>query len=351
MKQRVLITGGAGFIGSNLVRHMLAKGWQVLNVDCLTYAGSLQSLDDVQGNADYQFSKTDIRDARPFQQVLVDFRPHAVMHLAAESHVDRSIDGPSAFIETNVIGSFNVLQASLEYWRFAPVEVRDRFRLLHVSTDEVYGSLGDDGLFNEQSRYEPHSPYSASKAASDHLARAWYCTYGLPVIVSHCSNNYGPFQHPEKLIPVVLLACLRNEPIPIFGTGENVRDWLFVEDHCAALSLMIEQGKVGETYNVGGDREMTNIELVRLLCSILDEYRPRVDGKSYQSLIAFVEDRPGHDLRYAVDASKLKRELGWRPLQIADQGFRDTVRWYLDNEDWWVHVKHAYARHFNASNI
>ena len=338
MKRRILVTGGAGFIGSNLVRHLLADGNKVLNVDCLTYAGNLHSLKDVEETAEYSFAQVDIRDADALQRILSAFAPNAVMHLAAESHVDRSIDGPRQFIETNVLGTFNVLQVSLRYWQGLGEPLKSEFRYLHVSTDEVYGSLGSTGLFTEESRYNPHSPYAASKAASDHLARAWHDTYGLPVMVSNCSNNYGPYQFPEKLIPKVILKCLRNDPIPVYGKGENIRDWLYVEDHCEALSLLVRLGKPGETYNIGSNNEKKNIDLVQLLCSILDELKPREDGKKYCEQIAFVLDRPGHDLRYAMDASKIGLRLGWKPKQDHNSGFRKTVKWYLDNQSWWQEI-------------
>jgi dTDP-glucose 4,6-dehydratase len=335
MMQRVLITGGAGFIGSNLVRHMLSKGHQVLNVDCLTYAGNLNSLKDVESSANYAFSRVDIRHSEALHKVVLDFAPDSVMHLAAESHVDRSIDGPRQFIETNVVGTFNLLQASLQYFRSKSNPTPSKFRFLHVSTDEVYGSLGATGLFTEHSRYAPHSPYAATKAASDHLARAWHDTYGLPVIVSNCSNNYGPYQFPEKLIPVVIMKCLRDEKIPVYGKGQNIRDWLYVEDHCEALSLVLERGIPGETYNVGGNNEKRNIDLVHLICSILDDLKPRSDKKSYSEQITFVPDRPGHDWRYAIDATKVSEQLGWNPKQENETGFRKTVNWYLENQAWW----------------
>jgi len=335
MKQRVLITGGAGFIGSNLVRYMLLNGHQVLNVDCLTYAGNLSSLKDLERQPSYAFARVDIRDSSAIQKALLDFAPDAVMHLAAESHVDRSIDGPRQFVETNVLGTFNLLQASLKYYRSKSTLSGSLFRFLHVSTDEVYGSLGATGLFTEQSRYAPHSPYAATKAASDHLARAWHDTYGLPVIVSNCSNNYGPYQFPEKLIPVVIMKCLREESIPIYGNGENIRDWLYVEDHCEALSLILKKGTPGETYNVGGTNEKRNIDLVRSICDILDEIKPRITGKRYSEQITFVPDRPGHDQRYAIDATKVFKELGWKPKQDHDSGIRKTVKWYLENQAWW----------------
>ncbi len=343
---KLLITGGAGFIGSNLVRLMLKSGHEVLNVDKLTYAGNLNSLRDVSGCGRYRFAQVDITNAEAVRAEVRLYQPDAIMHLAAESHVDRSIDGPREFIETNVIGTLNLLQAALEYWRSRDSNFSN-FRFLHVSTDEVYGSLGPEGAFTETTRYDPHSPYSASKAASDHLVRAWFDTYGLPVIVTNCSNNYGPYQFPEKLIPVVILKCLRGEPIPVYGRGENIRDWLYVEDHCEALSLVVQKGQPGETYNIGGNNEKRNIDLVRLLCEILDElhsHSPRPstlgrgaggEGSSFSNLITFVTDRPGHDMRYAIDASKIKQELGWTPKQDHASGFRKTVKWYLDNHDWW----------------
>ena len=338
MQQRVLITGGAGFIGSNLVRHMLSCGYQVLNLDKLTYAGNLDSLVDLSNCSDYRFSQVDICDLESVYRSISDFAPHSIMHLAAESHVDRSIDGPRQFIETNIVGTFNMLQSSLKYWRGLTPHHQSTFRFLHVSTDEVYGSLGETGQFTETTPYSPHSPYSASKASSDHLARSWHDTYGLPVIVSNCSNNYGPYQFPEKLIPVVILKCLSGSSIPVYGAGKNIRDWLYVQDHCDALQSILERGKVGDTYNIGGNNELKNIDLVRMLCGILDRLRPRPDGNAYSEQITFVEDRPGHDLRYAIDASKIKRELNWSPKQDGDSGFEKTVQWYLDHRSWWEQI-------------
>jgi dTDP-glucose 4,6-dehydratase len=436
--QRLLITGGAGFIGSNLVRMALSSGHQVLNIDALTYAGNLASLSDIESNPNYQFARVDITDAAAVDAAITGYQPDAIMHLAAESHVDRSIDGPGQFIQTNVIGTFNLLQSSLKHYLSLTPEQAARFRFLHVSTDEVYGSLGDEGLFTETTPYDPHSPYSASKASSDHLARAWQDTYGLPVLVTNCSNNYGPYQFPEKLIPVVILKCLRGEPIPVYGKGENIRDWLYVEDHCRALLTVIEKGTPGETYNIGGNNEQRNIDLVHLICNLMDELAPRGEsnelrakshivpsppltgervrvrgqsnepqtstsklhppsgrveqsegraapkvpsppttgerarvrgqeisnplstsagkkgkddqpspspwvgrakrGEGHASLITFVTDRPGHDLRYAIDASKIQRELGWEPQEDFESGFRKTVQWYLDNETWWQNI-------------
>jgi dTDP-glucose 4,6-dehydratase len=332
---KILVTGGAGFIGSNLVRMLIQKTeHSVLNLDALTYAGNEHSLADLSDNPRYTFAKVDICDAAAVNAAFNDFQPDWVMHLAAESHVDRSIDGPGAFVQTNVIGTFNMLQAARAHFESLTGEAKANFRFLHVSTDEVYGSLGAEGLFSETTPYDPHSPYSASKAASDHLARAWADTYGLPVLITNCSNNYGPYQFPEKLIPVVILKALRGEAIPVYGKGENIRDWLYVGDHANALHTVIAKGTIGETYNIGGYNERTNLDLVRLLCELLDEFQPRTDGKPYADQITFVTDRPGHDLRYAIDASKIKRELGWTPKQDHTSGFRKTVKWYLDNHSW-----------------
>jgi len=332
----ILVTGGAGFIGSNLVRLLVnTTEHSVLTVDALTYAGNRHSLDDLNGNPRHRFAQADICDADAIGKLFAEFKPDWVMHLAAESHVDRSIDGPGAFIQTNVVGTYTMLQAARAHFEKLAGAAKDRFRFLHVSTDEVYGSLGATGLFTEETPYDPHSPYSASKASSDHLARAWADTFKLPVLVTNCSNNYGPFQFPEKLIPVVILKALRGDPIPVYGKGENIRDWLYVGDHAEALHTVVAKGRVGQTYNIGGNNERQNIDLVRLLCSLLDEFRPRPDGKKYDSQISFVTDRPGHDLRYAIDATKIKRELGWTPKQDHTSGFRKTVQWYLDNEAWW----------------
>ena len=332
---RILITGGAGFIGSNLVRHIIkTTEHSILNVDALTYAGNLHSLSDIKENTHYQFCPVNICDAAQVEKVFQAFQPDWVIHLAAESHVDRSIDGPDEFIQTNVIGTFNLLQSARSHYEALEGDAKAKFRFLHVSTDEVYGSLGETGLFKETTPYNPHSPYSASKASSDHLARAWADTYGLPVLITNCSNNYGPFQFPEKLIPVVILKALRGEEIPVYGKGVNIRDWLYVEDHADALYTVIFKGKPGETYNIGGYNERKNIDVVELLCELLDELKPSENRKSYREQITFVTDRPGHDLRYAIDASKIKRDLGWTPKQDHSSGFRKTVEWYLDNTAW-----------------
>ncbi len=335
---KVLVTGGAGFIGSNLVRMLLERGHEVLNADALTYAGNVHSLADVAAHPAYRFLHADIRDTATMSHAMNEFRPDWVMHLAAESHVDRSIDDPGNFMTTNVMGTFSMLHAALGYYRGLNDEKKAGFRFHHISTDEVYGSLGKEGYFTESTPYSPHSPYSASKASSDHLVRAWHDTYGLPTLITNCSNNYGPYQFPEKLIPVVILKALAGEPIPVYGKGENVRDWLYVTDHCEALLRVVAHGKPGQTYNIGGNNEKTNLELVRLLCAELDELRPRPDGKSYQSQISFVADRPGHDLRYAIDATKIREELGWQPKQDHASGFRKTVLWYLENEQWWRRI-------------
>lgn len=359
----ILVTGGSGFIGSNLVRLLVEeKGESVINLDKLTYAGNAESLADLEGNPNYTFEQADLCDVAALNAVFARHQPDAVMHLAAESHVDRSIDGPGEFIQTNVVGTFNLLQASLDYWRSLP-DVNN-FRFLHVSTDEVYGSLEPNASgFSETTPYDPHSPYSASKAASDHLARAWGDTYGLPVLVTNCSNNYGPYQFPEKLIPVVILKCLRGESIPVYGKGENIRDWLYVTDHAEALYTVLTKGSVGETYNIGGNNERQNIELVRTLCQLMDELHPKgaqfesqvasssdtdlknsqleqpqsgslSNSVSYESLITFVTDRPGHDMRYAIDPTKIRDQLGWEPKEDFESGFRKTVQWYLKNREW-----------------
>ncbi|MFD2643995.1 dTDP-glucose 4,6-dehydratase [Pseudomonas japonica] len=340
---RILITGGAGFIGSALVRHLIDNtDHDVLNLDKLTYAGNLESLHRIATNTRYEFVQADIVDQATVSAVLERFQPQAIMHLAAESHVDRSIDGPSDFIQTNIVGTYSLLEAARGYWSKLPAGEREAFRFHHISTDEVYGDLhGVDDLFTETTPYAPSSPYSASKAASDHLVRAWHRTYGLPVLLTNCSNNYGPFHFPEKLIPLVILNALAGKPLPVYGNGLQVRDWLFVEDHARALLKVVSEGVVGETYNIGGHNEQKNIDVVRGICALLEELAP---GKpqgvaSYAELITYVQDRPGHDLRYAIDASKIERELGWVPEETFESGLRKTVQWYLDNLEWCRHVQ------------
>lgn len=333
---KILVTGGAGFIGSALIRHLIDQSeHEVLNLDKLTYAGVLESLDSVASNPRYRFVHGDICDAEVVGGLLAEFQPDVIAHLAAESHVDRSIDGPGQFIQTNVVGTFTMLQQALAYWRGLGVERQADFRFHQISTDEVFGSLGENGLFTEATPYDPRSPYSASKAASDHLARAWGHTYGLPVLVTNCSNNYGPYHFPEKLIPLVIIRALAGESLPVYGDGSNVRDWLYVEDHARALRRVFEAGMPGETYNIGGNSERKNIEVVRAICAALDARRPRDDGKSYSDQITFVADRPGHDQRYAIDATKIARELGWQPEVSFEQGIAWTVDWYLARNDWW----------------
>lgn len=328
---KILVTGGAGFIGSAVVRQAIAKGHSVVNVDALTYAACPANVASVGNAPGYAFEEADIRDGDRMAAILEAHKPDAIMHLAAESHVDRSIDGPGAFIDTNVTGTYTLLQAARAYW---DAQGRtDGFRFHHISTDEVYGSLGPEGMFTEDSPYDPRSPYSASKAASDHLVRAWGETYGLPVVITNCSNNYGPFHFPEKLIPVVILNALAGQPIPVYGTGENIRDWLYVEDHADALLLVLEKGACGRSYNIGGENEARNIDLVRMICVVLDERRP--EGAPHDRLITFVDDRPGHDQRYAIDPSRIRNELGWRPSVTLTEGITRTVDWYLDNEAWW----------------
>ena len=337
---RILVTGGAGFIGSAVIRHVItATGHEVVNVDKLTYAASLSSLQSVSRDQRYVFEHADIRDAAAMARVFDRHEPDAVLHLAAESHVDRSIDGPAAFIETNIVGTYVLLEAARDYWERLPVDRKERFRFHHVSTDEVYGSLDAEGLFTEETPYAPNSPYSASKASSDMLVRSWRHTYGLPTVTSNCSNNYGPYQFPEKLIPVVVIAALDGRPIPVYGTGRNVRDWLYVDDHAKALLTVLTRGSIGETYNVGGNNEIANIDLVKQLCEALDELVPESPHRPHADLITFVTDRPGHDLRYAIDATKLSTTLGWTPAAMVAEGLRRTVRWYLENRSWWEAIR------------
>jgi dTDP-glucose 4,6-dehydratase len=333
---RIIVTGGAGFIGSALVRHLVASGHDVLTIDALTYAGNRASLRDVDGNPRHRFLHANICDRAAMDAAMAEFRPDRVMHLAAESHVDRSITGAADFIQTNVVGTFTLLEAARGYWHTLTPDAKAAFRFLHVSTDEVYGSLGDDGLFEETTPYDPSSPYSASKAASDHLAKAWHRTYGLPVVVSNCSNNYGPYHFPEKLIPLTILNALAGRELPVYGAGENVRDWLYVDDHARALDLIAERGRPGETYNVGGRNERRNIDVVQRICAVLDDLAP---GTAPHARLI---DRPGHDARYAIDAGKLESELGWRAQENFDTGIAKTVQWYLDNEWWWRPLRDRY---------
>ena len=347
----IFVTGGAGFIGSNFVLDWLAGGGEpVLNLDKLTYAGNLANLASLQGDARHRFVQGDIGDTALLERLLAEHRPRAVVNFAAESHVDRSIHGPGEFIQTNVVGTFRLLEAVRQYWQALPATEKEAFRLLHVSTDEVYGTLAPDApAFTEQHVVEPNSPYSASKAASDHLVRAWHHTYGLPVLTTNCSNNYGPYHFPEKLIPLMIVNALAGKPLPVYGDGMQIRDWLYVGDHCGAIRRVLQAGRVGETYNIGGWNEMPNIEIVQTVCALLDELRPRADGQPYASQIAYVQDRPGHDRRYAIDARKIERELGWRPAETFDTGIRKTVQWYLDHPDWVAQVQSGAYRDWVAT--
>ena len=340
---RVLVTGGAGFIGSAVVRHLVASGYQVINVDKLTYSGTLESLRDVEGSTNYRFYQADICEQQGIASIIADEQPDAIVHLAAETHVDRSIDDPGAFVETNVVGTFQLLKTSFDYWQRLDASRQSAFRFQHISTDEVYGALSlDDEVFTETTAYAPSSPYSASKASSDHFVRAWHVTYGLPVVITNCSNNYGPYHFPEKLIPLTIINAIEGKPLPVYGDGENVRDWLYVEDHARALELVLRKGVVGESYNVGGRSELTNLQVVEMICDILDRENPAKGSR--RDLISFVPDRPGHDLRYGLDPSKIERELGWKARESLESGFKKTVRWYLDNEWWWRPIReHRYA--------
>lgn len=365
---KILVTGGAGFIGSAVIRHIIENTEDsVINVDILTYAGNLESLSSVSNNSRYVFEQVDICNREALDEILAKYQPDVIMHLAAESHVDRSIEGPAAFIETNIIGTYTLLEASRAYWNTLPEDKKAIFKFHHISTDEVYGDLeGPEDLFTESTAYAPSSPYSASKASSDHLVRAWLRTYGFPTILTNCSNNYGPYHFPEKLIPLMILNALEGKPLPVYGNGQQIRDWLYVEDHARALYLVVTAGEIGETYNIGGHNEKANIEVVETICSILDELlplkhhsehssgHPELDSGSisnYSKLITFVKDRPGHDVRYAIDASKIERELGWKPLESFESGIRKTVLWYLNNKDWWSNVLNgSYALERLGSN-
>jgi len=338
----VFVTGGAGFIGSAVIRQFIAEtDVQVVNIDKLTYAGNLATLDAALDDPRHCFEQVDICDAAAIAGLFDKYQPDAIMHLAAESHVDRSIDGPADFIQSNIVGTYTLLEAARAYWNGLEGAKREAFRFHHISTDEVFGSLGAEGFFREDSTYQPNSPYSASKASSDHLVRAWHHTYGLPTLMTNCSNNYGPYQFPEKLIPLIILNALDGKPLPIYGKGDNIRDWLFVEDHARALRLVLETGVVGETYNIGGHNEKTNLEVVQTICATLDELRPAANGQPYADLITYVTDRPGHDQRYAIDASKIERELGWKPQESFETGLRKSVEWYMEKADWWREVTAA----------
>jgi len=338
--RKILVTGGAGFIGSAVVRHLVGRGYEVVNIDKLTYAGNLDSLRPIADLPGYRFHRADICDGPAIAKIINGEQPDAIMHLAAETHVDRSIDGPGQFVETNVVGTFRLLNAALDYWRALKGERHEAFRFHHISTDEVFGTLElGRGIFTEDTPYDPSSPYSASKAAADHFVRAWRMTYGLPVVLTNCSNNYGPYHFPEKLVPLVILNALDEKPLPVYGKGENVRDWLYVEDHARALELVLTSGEVGESYNVGGRSERNNLTVVETICGILDRLRPRSGGSSYSDLITFVPDRPGHDLRYAIDSTKLERELGWKPEETFESGLEKTVAWYLGNRWWWEPIR------------
>ena len=335
MTNRYIVTGGAGFIGSNFIHHIIQREPEtsILNLDKLTYAGNLDSLDSLPSNAQYQFLQGDICDQQLITKTLQEFRPTAIVHFAAESHVDRSIDGPDSFIETNILGTYNLLKQARFYWERLSGQEKESFRFLHVSTDEVFGSLGDKGFFTEETPYAPNSPYSASKASSDHLVRAWFHTYGFPILTTNCSNNYGPYQFPEKLIPVIIFSALDGKPLPIYGDGSHIRDWLYVTDHCEAIHKVIQSGRLGETYNIGGFNEKTNLQVVQTICGLLDELQPKPTGY-YADQITFVADRPGHDQRYAIDAGKIQHELGWQPVESFESGMRKTVLWYLENRKW-----------------
>ncbi|MGR9053287.1 MAG: dTDP-glucose 4,6-dehydratase [Gammaproteobacteria bacterium] len=335
----IIVTGGAGFIGSNFVHRMLRQGSvKVINLDALTYAGNLETLADVDGDANHHFVLGSIGDSSLVDYLLSRYQPDAIVNFAAESHVDRSIDNPGTFIQTNIVGTYSLLESCRKYWQKSTGPAKENFRFLHVSTDEVYGSLGAEGFFTEQTPYQPNSPYSASKAASDHLVRAYHHTYGLPVLTTNCSNNYGPYQFPEKLMPLMILNAIAGKPLPIYGKGQNIRDWLYVEDHCSAIETTLCKGIVGEVYNIGGHNEKTNLEVVETLCALLDELRPQSLHKPHKQLMTFVTDRPGHDLRYAIDAGKIERELGWAPNETFETGLRKTVQWYLDHSMWWQNV-------------
>lgn len=341
MKTVYFVTGGCGFIGANFIQYLLkkTKPKSVINLDKLTYAGNQKNLADFEQDPRYIFVHGDICDAELVSRLFTEYQPNYIINFAAESHVDRSIDGPAEFIQTNIVGTSVLLQESLKYYSTLKGKESERFRFHHVSTDEVFGSLSESGFFTEETPYDPSSPYSASKASSDHLVRAWHRTFDLPVLISNCSNNYGPYQFPEKLIPLMILNCLEEKPLPVYGTGENIRDWLYVEDHCDAIYTILQKGTIGETYNVGGNNEIKNIQIVEVICDVLNDIHPAGSGKSYHELITFVKDRPGHDFRYAIDASKLKKEIGWEPKESFNTGIQKTIEWYLKNEEWWKTIQ------------
>jgi len=337
---KILVAGGAGFIGGNFVlKQVLHMGNNILNFDKLTYAGNLNTLKDVEGHPNYQFIQGDICQRKDVQKALSKFHPDVIVNFAAESHVDRSIDGPFNFIQTNIVGTAVLLDEVNKYYKTITTDSKKKFRFLHVSTDEVYGSLGDHEYFTEKTAYDPSSPYSASKASSDHLVRAWNRTFELPVLITNCSNNYGPYQFPEKLIPLMILNCMSDKPLPVYGKGDNVRDWLYVEDHCDAIYSVLKNGEIGGTYNIGGNNEIQNIEIVKIICGIMDNLSPRINAAKYEKLITYVADRPGHDFRYAIDASKIENELGWLPKESFETGIEKTIRWYLDNKEWWESIQ------------
>ena len=341
MDNKILVTGGSGFIGSNFIHYLINNTdyQRIINLDKLTYAGNNENLSNIQQNIRYKFIKGNICDRQCIKKIFQDYSPNKIVHFAAESHVDRSIDGPKDFINTNIVGTSILLEESLSYYNKLKKLSKSSFKFHHISTDEVFGSLGEKGSFAEDSPYDPSSPYSASKASSDHLVRAWHRTFGLPVTISNCSNNYGPYQFPEKLIPLIIINCLSNKSLPVYGKGENIRDWLYVEDHCKAINLILQEGAIGDTYNIGGNNEISNLNIVESICTILDKLKPSNSGKSYNQMISFVKDRPGHDFRYAINTTKIKKDLNWEPKETFDSGLTKTIKWYLENENWWKKIQ------------